>query len=203
MYNNVYQEYIDNIIGTPKSQFNFRETAYTNSAINPYFQNRNTGNNLDLERFYPEVYRLLYPMIQTACMKNTKPLTKETIDEMVKDIYSNFITDDAIILNINLTNDVRSNSKAASDRNTPKVTPNAKTQSNVQNEDKSFRPSNYVLSDLIRILIIRELVVKTENNMMLISPFRTNDINWAMQDYNLYENPINMYSNFDEGFNIF
>jgi len=206
MYNNVYQEYINSIIGTvPRNYNNFQETEHNNWMPRPYFQNGNDASNLNLERFYPELYKLIYPMIQTACIKNTKPLTQEVIDEMVKDIYSNFVSEDATILNINLTNDLKTASKVSTDinnKNSVKTLPTNKVISkdikNSENtEAKSFRPNNYVLSDLIRILLIRELTVRPANNTLTGLPFRKNEMNFAMQDYSLYEN------NFDEGYNIF
>ena len=167
MYNNIYQEYINNMLGTPaRNTIGFEQ--------NDYFQTQNQNYNLDLEQFYPDLYRLIYPMVQTACMRNTKPLTKECIDEMVKEIYDNFVHD-----NENVSNEVR-NSKSVS-------------KSTVET-----RQSNFVLNDLIRILLIRELLRRPGNVFPRPPsrppfpgpgrpPFR-NDINFDLQDYSIYEN---------------
>ena len=204
MYNNVYQEYINNIIGqSNRNAINFAENAYNNYEPVEYFQNENS--NLDLERFYPDLYRLIYPMIKAACMKNTKPLTKECIDEMVKEIYSNFVAEDDITLpNTNLTNDVRS--KLPTDaKSTSKITSSSKQDSKDFGETRNIerRPNNFVLNDLIRILLIRELLGRPGNAFPRPParppfpgpgrpPFR-NDLNFTMQDYSIYEKPINMY----------
>ena len=160
-------------------------------------------NATNLEKFYPDLYKLLYPMIQTACMRNTKPLTEETIDEMVKEIYSNFNADDVSIENINLTNDVRSLSKTS---DTSKVsstkisskTPSAEIRATVEKEERNLRPNNYVLNDLIRILLIRELLGRPGNMPPFRPgfpspgpgrpPFRPREIGFEVQNYDLYEN---------------
>lgn len=124
MYNNIFQDYINKMIGnTPKEKINFENSIMIPSNLKSYntFQNQ---ENKSLERFYPEIYRLLYPMIKTACMRNTKPITIETINEMVKDIYLNFSGDD----------------------NLAEVTENRALS------------NNFLLRDLIKILLIRELI---------------------------------------------
>lgn len=202
MYNNVYQEYINNIIGiTPRNQLDFENDAYINANTYGNFQS-NMSN--DLEKLYPDLYKLLYPMIQTACMKNTKPITEETLNEMVNDIYSNFNADDVTILNINLTNNVRSSSSNTSKIERSSTRNQAENRKGEESEERVSRaPNNHVLNDLIRILLIRELIGKPGNfppNRPGFSPtrppFRPRDI--KSMDYNIYENPINMYPNRNE-----
>lgn len=130
MYNNVYQEYINYMIGgTSKRGLDFQD-----NMINLYSNFQNT-TNIKLEQFYPELYKLIYPMIQTACMRNTKPITEETINEMIQDVYSNFNADDVSF---------------------------SETRDSNRHE-KVSKPNNYVLNDLIRILLIRELLGRSEN----------------------------------------
>ena len=167
MYNNVYQEYINNMLGIiPKTHSDFEYDEYRDFN---FLQNSNMPN-IDLERLYPDVYKLLYPMIQMACMRNTKPITEETIDEMVRDIYSNFNADDVTILNINLTNDVRGTSKTNEVSKTSSIKTNSKTLStetrnNEGKEERNSRTNNYLLNDLIRILLIRELLGRPGNTL--------------------------------------
>ena len=147
-------------------------------------------------------------MVQAACMRNTKTITAETIDEMVNDIYSNFTSDEAISLNINLTNDVRSgssnNSKVEKSSNAKiSMTSQTETRNKSEGENRVIRrPNNYLLNDLIRILLIRELLGRPGNfppNRPGFPPprppFRPRDIQSV--DYNIYEDPINMYSNYN------
>ena len=133
MYNNIYEEYINNMIGRmPRSQLNFQDNIIANIDSYNDFQN---STNKNLESFYPELYKLIYPMIQNACMRNTKPITEETISQMTKDIYSNFNADD---VSLSETRD-----------------------SEIQ--ERALRPNNFVLNDLIRILLIRELLGRPGN----------------------------------------
>ena len=170
MYNNVYQEYINNIIGPmPKRQLDFEYNSFRNSNS---FQNQN-ATNLELERFYPDLYKLLYPMIQTACIKNTKPITEETIDEMVKDIYNNFYVDEAVMSNLNLVDDIRNSNKTAEVRKSvnSKFVPKtlAGTRNTETKEHTNLKPNNYLLHDLIKILLIKELI-RTQGNIMQYRP---------------------------------
>ena len=161
MFNNVYQDYINYMIGsTPRNQLNFENNTFTN--MNTF--NKNT-QNMELERFYPELYKLLYPMIQTACMRNTKPLTEENLNQMVRDIYSNFNADDVTILNINLANDVRSSGKNKELSATPnnKSLLKSSSETRKREEERDLRPNNYLLNDLIKILLIRELSGRHSN----------------------------------------
>ena len=194
MLDNVYQDYINSIIGpTHRNQMNFDNTSYAN--INSFTSTPN-AYNMELERFYPEIYKILYPMIQTACMKNTRPLTEETLNEMVKDIYSNFNAEDV--------NDVRSSSKPKDSSSTSKTsskTDSAETRN--RGEERVIRPNNYVLNDLIRILLIRELLGRPGNfppNRPGFPPprppFRPRDL--QSSDYSIFEDPIKMYPNYNE-----
>ena len=196
MYNNVYQEYINNIIGmSPRNSMEFENSYFSNTS----------SSNMELERLYPDLYRLLYPMIQSACMRNTKPITEETIEEMVRDIYSNFNADEMI-----LTNEVRSGNKTNDsklDKNVSITSPDSKSLTrNVENEEyRNRRPNNFVLNDLIRILLIRELLGRPGNfppnrpgfpfpGPGMRPPFRPRDINFDSHDYSIYEEP-HMYNN--------
>ena len=215
MYSNVYQEYINNMLGgTYQNPMNFENTFEHNTN----YRNQETMN---LERLYPDLYKLLYPMVQKACMKNTKPLSEAVLEEMTSEIYSNFVSDeDATFLNINLNNEVRSSIKPVENKidktSTKSITSKSEeTRSSEKSETRNVRPNNNVLRDLIRILLIRELMGRPQRPPTPQPPppmrpgfpggprppFRTND--FSMSDYELYENPAYMYSNVDQGYNIF
>ena len=145
MYNNVYQEYINNMIGgtIPRNPVEFPNNTYI--SRNPY-SNYSANNSNELENLYPDLYKLLYPMIQSACMRNTRPISEEVLEEMVRDIYSNFSSDEISSSNQNLAN-------------------NAKIGKTSQEEadKRNIRPNNPLLRDLIRILLIRELIGRPGN----------------------------------------
>ena len=212
MYNNVYQEYINNMMGTmPRNEMDFQNNPSMNLNTYGNFQNQNP-TNMELEKLYPDLYKLLYPMIQAACMRNTKPITAETIDEMVNVIYSNFASDEAISLNVNLTNEVRSGTSNISKVEKSSISKTTTSQTETRNKSEGEnrvirRPNNFLLNDIIRILLIRELLGRPGNfppnrpgfppmpGPVGRPPFRPRDI--QSMDYSIYEDPINMYSNYN------
>lgn len=118
----------------------------------------------ELEECYPEIYKVVYPMVKKACMKNTKPLTKELIDDIVNEIYVNIEPSDQININVNVGNTSKINSYN-SDREIKGVTstrnPEIKTEIRENRGDtrqKETRQRNFLLIDLIRILVLRELI---------------------------------------------
>lgn len=153
MYNETYQEYIRSILGYPNIQrnnymeSNYQPTTYTNNQ-----------SNEELENCYPEIYKVVYPMVLKACDTNTKPVTSSLIEELTNEIYLSIETDTEINVTINLNNDVghktqNNRTTTATASNTVKV---AETQKENRGEDRQFR--NRGLQDLIRILLIRELL---------------------------------------------
>lgn len=108
MYNNqTYDDYIRSILGYPMQNNNMcRDNTCFQSYDNmPSYRNQ---DDEDLENMYPEIYKIIFPMIQKACDSNTRAITRETVDSMVDDIYSSIETDNIINVNINLQNENRS-----------------------------------------------------------------------------------------------
>ena len=207
MYNNVYQDYINSILGTtPINQVNFENN---NKVIrNSYYRfptNTNSSQN-DLTMLYPEIYKLLNPMIQSACMRYTSPLTEKALDDMVEDIYSHFTTEDATIININLTNNIKGGSATnknatTSSANTNSLTKNTSPASSNANTTSKDQPAvqsanSNILRDLIKILIIKELISRQNTHP-------GNEFKFGSEQYGVYESPSKMYSNYDDGYNIF
>lgn len=163
MYNNSYEEYIRSILG------------YSNQTSSQYV-NRNCQNEYDnsqilqaqkLENCYPEIYKIVYPMITKICNNCETPITRETIERMTDEIYSAVESNNEINININLGNEMRQDEKNRNTSNRSNVTQEAKKElkkSAIQEkmsmessrEDRQFR--NRDLRDLIQILIIRELL---------------------------------------------
>ena len=216
MYNNVYEDYIRNMIrgsDNPRNDYlncgnnvynsNLYENEiygnneFENSFINPQISSNlpymNTNDEINLEECYPELYRLLYPMIQKVCMKCTRSVNRDIIDEMVEEVYSNFVGDEgeSTQININLSNDVRSSretstnnlrsgknelsnsNKSISSNNikenksnitSSKLDRSSDKKTEVRSEDRQSRQRNPILNDLIRILILRELLGRPGGN---------------------------------------
>ena len=144
---NEYEDYMRSVLGYQNGNI------YTNTydPNNDFYYNvtdtqySNRVNAEELNELYPEIYKLIYPMVCKACNQNmNKQITKELIDSITEEIYINFESDDRQNVN-NLRNlpplkngDVRN--------------PNAK-EPELRGET---RQNNYLLRDLIRILILRE-----------------------------------------------
>ena len=140
MNDSLYGEYMRSVLGY--EPMNYRNT-YDNDDNWEMF-NMTAMNNMpneELEECYPEIYRIVYPMVQNACMRNTRPVTRELVDNMTDEIY--FAVEDNEIV------DVRS--KEESSEKTSK-------QSESRSEDRQRIVRNRTLNDLIRILLLRELL---------------------------------------------
>ncbi len=182
----MYEEYMQNLLGM---NFIPRRNTYEQIGNNTgccmqinrndeyaYMINGSYSMNsqLDLEEMYPEIYKIIYPMIRKVCMQNSRPITRELVEEMTQEVYSNIETDNVVNLNISIDNNT--NSRGANQE----ITENEKVENRDVEKRKNESDSSYVknmqienrqvenrqlnrgLNDLIKILIIRELVRQTE-----------------------------------------
>lgn len=176
MYYNDYDEYMKNVLG------------YTNMNNNTYCSNCSYGINYNdfdynnyrkndvsnIEQMYPEVYRIINPMVCRMCDNNTQPVTEYLIEQMTDDIYDNAIKKFEIknVINLNIeTREVDDVSKTEKieNRSTSNSTANTKQSicvsntKNIENETRETRTPvpgrrNQLLRDLIRILIINRII---------------------------------------------
>lgn len=129
MHYQSYDEYMRSMMGYPMRE-----------SISPY-SNMDACPE-DLERMYPEVYRVVYPMVCFACDNMRTPVTEEMVDMMTDDIYDRVEADGRI--NVEVSVEVR----------------NSQSSSESTSETRQRRPRrrNRFLRDLIRILLLRELL---------------------------------------------
>lgn len=127
MNDSIYEEYMRSVLG-------YQPVNYDNTYDIWYdrFENIQTQ---ELENCYPEIYRIVYPMVQKACSQNTRPITQDLVDSMTDEIY--FAIEDREMLE----------SRKNDEKNIKET------------EDRQIR-RNTNLNDLIRILILRELLGK-------------------------------------------
>jgi len=149
MYNQSYDEYLRSILGANNSgeiYNNFYSNMYTYPETNYYRNSINMMNTENLEDEYPEIYRIIYPMVQKICERNiNRQITGGLLDNMTEEIYQNV---EPTMGEVNLNIEVRGENK----------TINAKTVEKKEVRETRQR-RNPLLSDLIRILILRELGV--------------------------------------------
>lgn len=138
MFNQDYDEYLRSILGyAPNNrldelyQGDFQQ--YQRQYDYTYQDINDENNRRELENCYPEIYSIVYPIIQKTCKKNTRGITKDLIEDMTNDVYNQVIQKDEVRL---------------------------QSQTNNKNSDisKETRHFNKNLSDLIKILLIRELL---------------------------------------------
>lgn len=167
MYNETYDDYIRSILGYPpvrsyENDFqDFRNQNMNmnyNMASNMNTDSMNSTLDMDLESCYPEIYKIVYPMICKKCDSVRMPVTNDDIQNMTDEIYFALEGRAEVQLNINLGNEVRSSETASS--NTTRMAdkkPDVKI-SETSSEKRETRQFNRGLRDLIQILLIRELL---------------------------------------------
>ncbi len=134
MNDSIYEEYMRSVLGyQPVNYDNTYDMGYDRLEMS----NMTAMNNIqmqELEDCYPDIYRIVYPMIQKVCSQNTRPITRELVDSMTDEIY--FAVEDKEMLE----------SRNKEEKTTQDTTENRQI---VRNRG---------LNDLIRILILRELL---------------------------------------------
>ena len=101
-------------------------------------------SSCDLERMYPDSYRVVYPMVVSTCRNVSMPVTEDMIDRMTDDIYDRAVADGRINVDISVELETREDSKEE-DRQ-------------MINRPPRRRRRNRFFRDLIRILLLRELI---------------------------------------------
>lgn len=90
MYYQSYEDYIRSILGYPvltnSSYPNITYDYSDNYEFNTNIMPRYSNEILDL---YPEIYKIINPMVCKICEANTKPITRELLEQMTDEIYLN------------------------------------------------------------------------------------------------------------------
>lgn len=161
--NQSYEEYIRSILGYPNNMTSSMLDREFNDNNSYNMSNRTNTENSMLENCYPEIYKIVYPMVTTACQNNTMPITSQLVENMTDEIYSAVESNTEIGINITLKNQVkatqtRENNTTQMAQRDGRTVANMPEKKEVENrvEDRQFRNRN--LRDLIKILLIRELL---------------------------------------------
>ena len=154
-YRNTYEPYLDFY----QDYENYNYPLQYNYDYNYLNQN---NRNLDIEGLYPEIYKIVYPLVKKACNTNTRPLNEELLEKMTQDIYSNLEAGNIINVTINVddnnsTSKVENRSSASHPNN--KVEKTTVPVENRSSENRQFNP----IRDLVKILLIKEWFDRPEN----------------------------------------
>lgn len=183
MYNQSYDDYLRNVLGI---QHNYNNTyANTNYNRDDFFANDISMNATyntygmsreQLESCFPLIYNIINPLVIRTWNINTKPITNELIEQVTEQIYDTVADHDRRIkLNINLTNAVRGSESS-------NETENRESKVEVRHSSEDTQP-NYLLKDLIRILLVKDLIERQNNmqpNRPPIRPFFSGDFGTAI-----------------------
>lgn len=136
MYNNIsYEEYMQQVLGyTPRSM---QDTFNTNDYYIMQNNNLVNMNNQNLEELYPDIYKKVYPLVCNECNRNTMPITNETLEEMTDNVFN------AISVDLKIETNVKVDTRNDNSR---------------QGEDRQERRRNNTLRDLIKILILNQIL---------------------------------------------
>lgn len=138
-----YEDYMRSVLGyspytADEYTYSAQEDIYDYSNVTP------TQPTQDLTAFYPEIYKIIYPMVCKICNTNSgRNLTKELLEQMTDEIYRNVEPEEE-----QQSQPVRTPLKNGDVRN-----PNSKEP---EPPAKETRQINFLLRDLIRILLLKE-----------------------------------------------
>lgn len=96
-YNIMYSDYQNRY-----DMQNYYDYGYYPNGYN-YRETRNTS---EIEECYPEIYGIVYPMVQKACRDITEPVSKNDVEKMVEELYGSLEGNDDINVNITLNNNI-------------------------------------------------------------------------------------------------
>ena len=136
MYYQSYEDYMRDILGYP------RDNQIPTYNYNVQQTRRNEEQKI--EKLYPEIYRTVYPMVCKACNQYNGEITEEFVERLTNEVYTNLEYEQEV--------------RGEQSKSSTVKTVNAKNETRNEEETRQRRPQNNILRDLIRILIIRELL---------------------------------------------
>ena len=139
-----YEEYMRSVLGYSPMGNIYTDTY--DSRNDYYYDMPDNMLNRNLDMYYPDIYKIVYPMVCKICNQNmNREITEDMIDSMTDEIYRN-------VEDVGTELSVQANKMQTPLKNGDVRNPNAK-----EPELRETRQRNFLLRDLIRILILREL----------------------------------------------
>ena len=164
MYYQNYEDYMRSILGYPIQEQNLFSNTYSNYNNMEYeYATQMPRYSKEILDLYPEIYKIVNPMVCKLCEANTKPITKELLEQMTEEIYLNIESDPSeyvsqvVNVKVNLPNQEE---KRQNNINSPKVT-TLKKENRVEEKTRTENRQmlrNNTLRDLIKILILNRLL---------------------------------------------
>lgn len=116
---------------------------YMRNIYSPYHNSYEPmqKNIKEIENMYPEIYKILYPVIQKTCSQNNRPISENVLDELTDNIYNIIETDNTFNSSDTISNIINE-------------------KNSTQDNNRENRKNDTCIKDLIKILLIRELISK-------------------------------------------
>lgn len=160
MYNNPYEEYMRNSLGYSGMPMTNMNQMNMNYMMPEMYETESNFmcDQTSVEDMYPEIYRIVYPMICKACMAVNENVTEDLVSRITNEVYMN-------VEHMEIVNETRSSSISVSPQTNKNIKSdslsiktNSSINSNSVNVRQETRQRNPLLNDLIRILVLRELI---------------------------------------------
>lgn len=156
MYYENYEDYMRSILGYKIENKNIYQSDYSNEierSNNAFCKNSN-----ELNDYYPKIYKIINPIVRNLCNRNDLNINKENIEKIVEEVYKTIEYNNEININIKIENNTKE--REIGNRNNYNNYNNYNKQNVIKNS--SYNDS-IILKDLIRILILNEIIRKNNN----------------------------------------
>lgn len=139
MYYQNYEDYMRSVLGYANNERNY--------TYDSYYPRMEQMQYNETETLYPDIYRIVNPVVEEVCNRNrNRPITEELVRTMTDEVYNQVEGNSNLQVNVQIKTELKNGDV----RN-----PNVKTK---ENSEKETRQKNFLLNDLIRILILRNLL---------------------------------------------
>jgi len=154
VYYQNYEDYMRSVLGYPIENQN----TYGMEIFEKQFNDTMTDRNIEqLENYYPEIYKLINPVVCEVCDTYNKISTKDELENMVEKVYYKLIENNEISMKLNIENRTIENNSIK--QNSIRAMNNETIKQTRQIENRQRTPNNnQFLRDLIRILILNRLI---------------------------------------------
>lgn len=155
MYDKSYEDYMNSVLGTTRNNVMQMPTPtpmpvqmntypemnnlYMNTMPQPMMQAQTVET---LEEMYPDMYKMVFPMIVKRCEEVYEPVTETLINQMTDEIFHSIqpIEPEEIEKREEIKNEISIN------------------KSNLPNDTRQIGRRDPFLKDFIRVLLLRELI---------------------------------------------
>ena len=171
MYENEYEDYMRSVLGYP-----INNTYNINSF--PYRNDSNNSKEEKYESLFPDIYKMLKPMVTKACEGFNGTISDDKIESMTMEIYNNIEADTTMMdCNSNTisreaenvktqSNMSRGDSKTSSQSSSNNISQKANVaQKESENGEDLTRGccGNPLMKDLIKILLLNQIINNNNN----------------------------------------